>query len=249
MSRKAVERLSEETLAAIRGRRDAGETPQEIAKALGLGVSTVYHKLAQMKPKPWAGTDGDVFAREQATHQSLRDGILEELETNGPADDTDDLIARMRFNGRGRANVSAHEVQHVLHALRKQGRVSFRGDQNGTVVLLKAISARGVSAPEESTRQTEGVASSVALPQGPDTSPQPEAATEPRAVLYPELASLRSASVRSERYLQAAALLEGVPGADATVAELILEAENADNLTAAEREYLRFAADHHYPEA
>lgn len=234
--------LSEETLAAIRGRRDAGESAQEIAKALGLGVSTVYAKLAQMRADE--GADQAV-ARMTQQRVSLRQGILEELTYHGPADDTDDLIARLRIHGRGRPNVSAHEVQHVLHGLRKQGRVSFRGDQNGSVVLLKAITRRGVSAPEESTRQTEGVASSVAVPQGPETSPQPEAVTGPSDVLvYPELARLRMASVASERYLQAASLLDGIDGNEDTVAALFEAAATADHLTAAEREYLRYAEEH-----
>jgi hypothetical protein len=222
-------------------------TLEQIKEQLADGA---WHNLAVSRNYGWAGrlvaaeaVQAGIIEQSRGRYRlrtptanastSLRQAILDELAANAPVGSME-LTVLLRKQG---VNVAAHEVQHVVQSLQRQGLVTFVENKNGSVKTLGNIRLIvGKAEPPAAYPETEAW-SPDDLSEIVNVAPNPRSAITPISIplLFPLLDRLRN---RKRLVNMAAEALEEAGLDDEALRLLNLPIEN----TPLEEEYLKFAA-------
>lgn len=257
--------LTEEQKVLIRHRIAAGQTDNDIARAMDVNSSSVHYLRSRIAEARDAREDSEET-------KSLKDLLLRTVAEQGPIPTVPDLLHRARGGG-GRDNFGAHEVTHILYSLNKQGYVKFgtdkrkaSGAQGEHLINIEATArgygkagfgsgpaaarrerARAAAAEERANLARSGPVEQVRPPDPkPDPVPEPEPVpSEPEWPLLEALLEKEAHRVAGlAAYEAAIAALDGVAGLDIINTLKGRASIVASSISQIEHEYMRYAEAH-----
>jgi hypothetical protein len=150
----------------------------------------------------------------------------------------------------GRADTE-HDIVHVLHSLRKDGKVEFSEGSHGEPLNIKLTKRGRGEGLDPRVRERVHESQQEALPEAEPVPETPEPEVQTLTIAWPHLEELRQHEVnrqtvdeKATAYLTAAEAIEKV---DPEAAAMLVEKANTLNVTfpsPVEQEYLRYAEAH-----